>query len=408
MKKQLLLLIFILMPALLFAHNQPLPVVTVHFTTDESAIACKATIPTFALEPAKNLSDDCPREDIDNIMPKIADILDTACPVRIDGIQVKPVLSSVHLYTPPQRDPSTYPAGIEPLAKPWIEATIEYSYSLKGKPDLIRMAWTLFPQKAALEADIVEIDIDDLNEALVLAKFFGKERMVSFIPDETVYLWYGDKIQDAPIKPIAVTRILIRYDLAILTVVAVILVFIFMMLQKRGKLSKYPSAILTAGCIIIAVLSMALFADNIYRWKAARSGPEEAEALWIFSSLHRNLYRAFDYKEESDVYDALSHSISGEMLEKTYKDIMKIMNVKDGPFIQINRVKIMDSRLMTSESNGSEVSIDCTWRVTGLVEHYGHVHTRVNEHRGIFTMKILEDIWKIVNLDIKSYERVAR
>ena len=45
------------------------------------------------------------------------------------------------------------------------------------------------------------------------------------------------------------------------------------------------------------------------------------QALAVFRPLHANIYRAFDYDTESDVYDALERVVEGKLLDRLYDEI---------------------------------------------------------------------------------------
>jgi hypothetical protein len=51
--------------------------------------------------------------------------------------------------------------------------------------------------------------------------------------------------------------------------------------------------------------------------------PTEEEALEVFAPLHANVYRAFDFTEEGDVYDALALCVEGPLLERLYEEIYR-------------------------------------------------------------------------------------
>ena len=51
----------------------------------------------------------------------------------------------------------------------------------------------------------------------------------------------------------------------------------------------------------------------------------EEEAQVIFTHLLKNIYRAFDFREESDVYDKLAISLEGDLLTDVYLQTNKSM-----------------------------------------------------------------------------------
>ncbi len=51
------------------------------------------------------------------------------------------------------------------------------------------------------------------------------------------------------------------------------------------------------------------------RLKPAIRRPEEAKALEMFAALHGNIYDAFEYKTESDIYDVLAEQPPEQTLD---------------------------------------------------------------------------------------------
>jgi len=140
----------------------------------------------------------------------------------------------------------------------------------------------------------------------------------------------------------------------------------------------------------------------------------EEMASDIFSSLHRNLYRAFDYRDEDDVYEALAQSVDGELLEEVYLEVLKSLRMSEqgGAVVRIKDVELVEDHLLDkqhSTNNQKDVrqfKIDGTWDVTGTVEHWGHIHSRKNRYRGTFTVAGLPTGWKLVDFNLQSEERL--
>ena len=94
------------------------------------------------------------------------------------------------------------------------------------------------------------------------------------------------------------------------------------------------------------------------------------------ATLLQNIYRAYDYGDQSDVYDALAHSVNGPLLDELFLKIQSGLRMKEqgGAIANVQEVRIVS--IMPALDNPE--SLDCTWNVTGTVEHWGHIHTREN------------------------------
>jgi hypothetical protein len=139
----------------------------------------------------------------------------------------------------------------------------------------------------------------------------------------------------------------------------------------------------------------------------ARSGKklDQKGARQLLATLLRNTYRAFDYRDEGDTYDALALSVHGDLLRRTYLQIRKglLMAEQGGARAKVVDVKVTKAELI--DSTFGEFVIDITWQVTGSVEHWGHIHTRRNEYQARFTVRG-EKHWKIEQLQVNGQKRL--
>ena len=103
------------------------------------------------------------------------------------------------------------------------------------------------------------------------------------------------------------------------------------------------------------------------------------DAADILAGLLHNVYRAFDRRDQSLIYDQLARSIAGDLLQQVYLDTRKSIEVENqgGLQIKVTEVTILDLVRLTSGS--SQATYRVHWRVAGSVGHWGHVHQRVNE-----------------------------
>jgi hypothetical protein len=138
---------------------------------------------------------------------------------------------------------------------------------------------------------------------------------------------------------------------------------------------------------------------------------EAEEARVLSTSLLRNIYRAFDYKTEGDVYDALARSVDGPLLDALYLQIQKGLQMQEqgGAMARVREVKLMDQRMLTSQwqtDGRPRLQLQCRWRVTGTVEHWGHIHTRENEYHAALTVSAQVDTWKITAYEVLDEQRI--
>ena len=141
--------------------------------------------------------------------------------------------------------------------------------------------------------------------------------------------------------------------------------------------------------------------------------PSDPQALSLFSALHANIYRAFDYTSEEDIYDVLSQSVDGDLLDDLYTKIHKslILRYKGGAVCKISKVDILEAEVIEKRRGRNalehQIIIDSHWQVQGIVEHWEHLHRRVNAYEARFTLSARSGSWKLCKMDITRQERVT-
>ncbi len=186
------------------------------------------------------------------------------------------------------------------------------------------------------------------------------------------------------------------------------------------KWTLFNHEMLAARAVIFAYDKGARFTflarDPVFKWDnpgapplpavtAISTGEKSREAA--AASLLRNVYRAFDYHSESDIYDALARSVHGELLADLYLKIKQglIMQEQGGAVARVQEIKIVKAEPAQSKSrNGFAERV--TWQVEGTVEHWGHIHLRVNEYCADLEINSAGGSWKITGLNVSRQSQV--
>ena len=138
---------------------------------------------------------------------------------------------------------------------------------------------------------------------------------------------------------------------------------------------------------------------------AVSAGEKSREA--VAESLLRNIYRAFDYHSESDIYDALARSVQGDLLSDLYLKIKQglVMQEQGGAVARVREVKVVKAEPAAAGGKPG-FSERVTWQVEGTVEHWGHIHTRVNEYAADLQIEPVDGAWKITALNVDRQSQV--
>ena len=133
---------------------------------------------------------------------------------------------------------------------------------------------------------------------------------------------------------------------------------------------------------------------------------DEELAERILTRLITNIYTAFEYPTESSIYDSLAKSVAGKELNAIYLEYRRRIEAvnRGGPSVKILSVSIEDISSIRRENKNFVVN--ASWRVSGRVRHFGHVHERINRYQAALTLTTPTDIWKLLKIDILEESRL--
>lgn len=319
--------------------------------------------------------------------------------VYIDGVEVQPIIERLDFYgldfrdfalSAPRKRVSVYNA----------RAGVILTYPAKNPPREVKFTWSLFNEHTPFLRTVAYI-LDQASE-----QHF-------FTPNKPEFQWTREgelpvvSLQEIPEAPQPATLTLPLVSIALgLGVVPLLIV---------GALRRSMIFFIVAGTDVILAAALVPFVKHtIPDPFEAPPVIEQATTDSIVQSLHHNIYRAFDYRDESDIYDALEQSVSGDLLEALYIDIRNGLRMREqgGAVSRVKSVEMLEAQREDSSDvpAGMEpwqvVDYVCRWNVEGVVEHWGHIHTQVNQYRARFTMAALpESGWRITDLEILDESR---
>ncbi|MDF1815832.1 MAG: hypothetical protein P1V20_26775 [Verrucomicrobiales bacterium] len=235
----------------------------------------------------------------------------------------------------------------------------------------------------------------------------GEDLLARYLTEEQPYMQWG-RAADVdyapkmlPLPPVNMVRrenqpILLKVGLGILALAGVI-VLIFK--------TKTPPLIF----FLIPLGAVALFGA----FRFARSVPELPDkngANDLVYSLLRNTYHAFDYRDESGIYDTLEKSISGALLEDVYLEVRKglELEIRGGPRVRIKGIDLRKCELLARNDDAGTFDVQSDWVAVGDVNHWGHSHLRTNRYKANLRIGTFENTWKISKMQILDEERTQQ
>ena len=328
----------------------------------------------------------------------IEEFFRTHNPVEIDGIAVQPVVQRLEFYGLDFRD-FAQTAEKKRISIYQARLGVILTYSVKGYPNHVKMTWDAFNR----------------NVPFVKSTYYaydGAPENTYFEPIDPEFEWKSEVAREAPTLatvPVPEPPRMILAPMVSLFLFAAAPI-LFLLARRDGRFD-FKTGMSRAGLAAgLAALCWPLAQREIRDPFHELKPPDLAERKAIFAALHGNIYRAFDYKNESDVYDTLEQSIGGSLLTDIYLQIQKGLKMQEqgGAIAKVREVKLVSvgsSDDAGIASSGGFVA-PCSWTVRGTVEHWGHIHTRENEYEAVFHVEPVAGQWKITGMELRNEKRL--
>ena len=341
-------------------------------------------------------------EEQDAAMDAILELFKKQNPVSIDGVRVQPVLDRLDFYgldftdfavQAERKRVSTYSARVG----------IILAYPAKTPPQQVAMNWELFSSYSPVLRSLVYA----YDDAATKDFYYGEDTFEWCNPGRPERP--AITAVEAPPRPpkwaLTISDILLILSLPMLIILSARSFFVPKEKQGKIKLGLLVFLIMFVYGKLAEPLDYAIEFNNPF---APKFTIAEEDAAAVFSTLHSNIYRAFDYRDESDVYDALAMSVEGKLLSDLYLQIRKGLEMAEqgGAVSHVDEVIIEEAKLGTTTNDPRAYTYTATWTVQGTVEHWGHLHTRTNRYTADFTTTALDSGWKITALKLLDEERL--
>lgn len=331
---------------------------------------------------------DIPVEMQPDIMQKVGEFLSGQQPVTIDGEQVDGILESVNFLERTLTSSRVIaPPELLPLDSAIVGAIFVFPRS--ELPQKVTMDWGLWDER------IQRIPVSAVDQAGPLPSYLE--------PDWHILEW-TNYLKNPKLPTLAVVespvpgwRKLLSSLLplfAVLSVVGIVGVLASLWNHKFVALS-----VSTAGLFIAASIAAA-------QWGGDNS-PKQERAQAIVGDLLHNIYRAFDYREEADIYDVLAQSVSGELLTDIFLETKRslVLANQGGAQAKVQNVALDGVDILPDDGDDS-FSVEANWTVYGSVGHWGHIHQRSNRYLARLRVGVDGQRWKLEEMTVLQEERL--
>ncbi|MDP6553189.1 MAG: hypothetical protein QGG71_00895, partial [Pirellulaceae bacterium] len=317
-------------------------------------------------------------------------------PIEIDGVVVKPNVDRIDFYGLDFKDFAVQ-AERKKVSMANARVGVILSYSTKGSLGTVKLTWDRF-NRHVWSANVIVFAYDEAQKVTL-----------SRIGNANTYQWQNPGRPPAPqLNEVQATLPPApKMRLPILTIICACLLPVAVLFFKRPMR-------LQAIIVLIAVSAATwpLLGWEVKRPFAPRPTVSPNEAQAIFASLHKNTYRAFDYRDESEIYDALAKSVDGRLLRDLYLKMRRGLEMQEqgGAVSRVREVVIEEGGQPPSPIEATHdargFGFRCKWTVKGSVQHWGHLHSRTNQYVALFRVEPRDNAWKITKMEVLDEQRL--
>jgi hypothetical protein len=337
-------------------------------------------------------------DELEPLKQRIGEFLLTRNPVLVDGKPLKPILDRTNYV-------KVSLTGIQLVEKPErLEIStaivgVIITYLTDGLPQAVTVDWELFTDQ------VQQVPATATDPAGPLPTFLS--------PDDNVHKWtnFLKNYQLPTVQAVQVAGSLgtIRVPWVSLICAVLLLAMIGMLIRRIHQGGSMVAPLVSGLVLLVAgVVAWPLVGITVTRpaTLAGEMSPELSQDL--LQVLLKNVYRAFDFRDEEDVYDKLAFSVSGDLLSDIYLQNRKSFSVQKagGAQAKIKSVEIEAATAEQLDDRPLAYAIKGRWAAQGTVGHWGHVHTRRNRYDAIVTVEAVDGAWKITDLEILEEQRV--
>jgi hypothetical protein len=195
-------------------------------------------------------------------------------------------------------------------------------------------------------------------------------------------------------------------DIPVISIIMTLIsITVFAICLIRGDSRILKTLAATCLMLAIALYPFVRFRIEIPGLKSFKPAPQQA--VNVIDSLLTNIYRSFDQRDESMIYDRLAKTVSGTQLTEIYLQSRIALELEDrgGARAKVDQVQVLEVRNITRQADDA-FAVDAVWTVNGSVIHFGHKHYRQNRYHAIVRILQDGDTWKIYQINLLDEQRL--
>lgn len=326
-------------------------------------------------------------EDQQALKDSIAKFLAKHNIVTIDGVNTPPIIDRVH----------------------WVKWSLSGMQIIEGQKEMDYSSAIIgvifaYPNDSIAQDVIVNWDMwnDRIASVPTIATDPAGPMPYDLHPDDNKLIW-KNYLKTYKLPTISEARIV---PLSLNLIISLGVIFLIIGLGSLLK-SKQKKSFIRMSLFGTALIALGYFVnfnfDLPFFKKKSFSKPEAAT---VINQLLKNTYRAFDFREESDIYDKLAISNEGELLTQVYIQTKQgmVLENQGGLEVKVKEVELLSVEEVDAKEEG--VAYHVQWKVMGDVGHWGHIHRRTNQYDAIIDIKPIDNVWKFSKIEIIEEKRL--
>lgn len=328
--------------------------------------------------------------EIQNLNELLPTVLRDETPMTVDGEQVVPEFDRLQYLRIGARGLEYLEEGAEIMTAASLIGVI-YSHPTNGLAKEATLKWTVFPDPITVVP----------GNAIDKAGPF----LANLTVDDPILVWTNHfkkspypEITSVELPAQATSRGLNAALLVFGTLgFATVLLWVWKRSATTRRIAIWGAVFGAAALVAIPVFQNRRDADVV--------NLTELELVALSEALLNNVYRAFDFKLEEQVYDRLAMTLNGDILEQVFLDQRQGLRIEKagGAAARVDALTVDAVRHVPSENGLLKVVAD--WTVSGRVGHWGHTHRRTNTYRAGITIVPRDGAWRIEAFDVLSKDR---
>jgi len=330
-------------------------------------------------------------EEQGNIKDRLQAMVLPLATVTIDGDKANPVVDRVDFLTVGTQGVLLRPEPVtEVIDEAFIGVTVVYL--TPRTPEAVTLRWESFD--GVMSEIPATVSDPEFSQTMTLTA-------------EAPEVEWQNNLSEDPIpvvNAVAIEPMEIPVPLLALPLLIVSMVLLSSALWGRRSATRFALArlVLAIGLVVAPIGEMAVALPS-----SLGSVPSAGEARRILAGVLPNVYRAFEFREESDAYDRLAVSVTGDTLSEIYLEHRRSLEMEErgGARARVETVEVPEVRQVSPADNGGFVA-DAVWVVGGTVTHFGHRHFRQNRYDARVSLVPVDNTWKIHTIELFDEERI--